>query len=104
MADQLDEARWRGHVDAKLEGIGNELIPLRALPQAIAVMQIASEREAVEREKEAKARRKRDEEHDARLARIEEKLDKGNRRRTTLLGLVPVFVALITTAGFLLKG
>lgn len=98
------EERWRGRVDATLEGIKNELIPLRALPQAMAVMQLAAEREAEERDKEAKIRKQRDEEHDKRLARIETKLDKGNRRLQWMLGLSPVVVALIGVAGLLLKG
>lgn len=98
------EERWRGRVDATLEGIQLEFIPLRALPQAIAVMQLTSEREAQEREKEAKDRRQHDQEHDERLERIEAKLDKGNRRVQWMLALSPVVVALIGVAGLLLKG
>lgn len=41
---------------------------------------------------------------DAVCAEIKKAVDKGANRRTTLYALVPVFVALITTAGFLIHG
>jgi hypothetical protein len=41
---------------------------------------------------------------DAACMEIKKAVDRGSNRRAILLGLVPVLVALITTAGFLLHG
>lgn len=103
MAAGDSEERWRGRVDATLEGIQHEFVPLRSLPQAMAVMQLTAEREAAERKKRAEEHAKRDALQDKRLARIETKLDKGNRRMQWAVALAPIVVALITVAGLLLK-
>lgn len=41
---------------------------------------------------------------DSVCAEIKKAVDKGSNRRAILLGLVPVLVALITTAGFVIHG
>lgn len=99
-----EHSRWEGRVEAQLEAVTNELLPLKPVPGHLAV--VANTVERMERlwQAEAKARADRDDAQDERLQRIEAKVEKGNNRRALLLGLVPVFVALITTAGFLLKG
>lgn len=98
------DPRWEGRVEAQLEALQNEMLPLKPLPGHMALVANTVERMERALKEDRQQRADRDEAQDQRLASIERKLDKSTSRRNLLLGLVPVFVALITTAGFLLKG
>lgn len=100
----MGDDRWEGRVEAQLEAVSNELLPLKPVPGHLAI--VANTVERMERlwTQASQDAEVRNELQDKRLARIEAKIDKSTNRRNLLLGLVPVFVALITTAGFLLKG
>jgi hypothetical protein len=99
-----EQDRWEGRIEAQLEAVTNELLPLKPVPGHLALVANTVERMErlwLQREQDREVR---DKQQDERLERIETLVAKGNNRRALLLGLVPVFVALITTAGFLLKG
>lgn len=103
VSDDLENSRWAGRVDAKLETVTNELLPLKPLPQQVGTLINTVERMERHRKEDNAARVERDEIQDRRLAAIEKAVDKAASRRATAAIWVPVFVALITTAGFLAK-
>jgi hypothetical protein len=101
---ETEDSRWGGLVDARLEALHNEMLPLKPLPQQLGTLINTVERMERHRKEDADACAERDEAQDVRLAAIEKSMDRAAGRRATAAVWVPVLVALITTAGFLLAG
>lgn len=103
VSGDLESSRWAGRVDAKLETVTNELLPLKPLPQQVGTLINTVERMERHRKEDNTARAERDDKQDKRLEAIEKAVDRAASRRATAAIWVPVLVSLITVAGFLLK-
>lgn len=89
-------------MEAQLEAVTNELLPLKAVPGHLAVVANTVERMERAWQADAKERADRDEAQDKTLEKLTEKVNRSANLRTWVLGLVPFFVALVGVAGLLL--